>query len=153
MTRALDIAYRLRTAVRKLLRLRTRGVKVMLFDAEGRLVLIRNSYGRTDLFVLPGGGIRPFEAPAAAARREIREELGCAVEELVLLSTHFSSAEGKRDTVHLYKARAVGRPAPRSFEVAETRVFALGTLPPTVSPATRRRIAEFKGERSIDEDW
>ena len=89
MRRLVALVYR----ARRFLRARTRGVKVMLFDEDGALLLVRHTYGRTDLFLLPGGGIRPFEAPAAAAAREVREELGCGVAELIFVSTHVATGE------------------------------------------------------------
>ena len=131
----------------------TRGVKVMLFNDAGEIMLIRNSYGRSDLFVLPGGGIHPFEAPAAAAAREVKEELNCAVAELAPVSTHVSAAEGKSDTVHLFRARAAGPPRADGVEVAEARFFPLDGLPPTTSPATARRIAEHRGTSPVSATW
>src|ERR1043165_939460 len=80
----------------------------MLFNEAGALLLIRNTYGRTDLFVLPGGGVHIFEKPAAAAAREVKEELNCGVEDLAFVSRHVSAFEGKRDTIHLYRARPAG---------------------------------------------
>ena len=149
----LDLLYRLRRRLWRVLRLRTRGVKVMLFDEAGALLLIRNTYGRTDLFVLPGGGIGWFEAAAAAAVREVREELGCAALDLVFVSTHLASAEGKSDTVHLFRARAGGPVAADGVEVAEARFFPLDALPPTLSPATARRIDEYRGRRPAGAAW
>lgn len=153
MSRALDLAFRLRRRLVALLRLRTRGVKVMLFDPEGALLLVRHGYGRSDLFLLPGGGIHMFEQPEQAARREIREELGCGLDRLALVSTHFSAAEGKRDTIHLFRAEAVGAPKPDGFELIEARFFALDALPAATSPATRRRIDEHLGRRGADGRW
>ena len=54
----IDILYWLRRWTRRVLRLRSRGVKVLLFNARGEVALIRNTYGNRDQFVLPGGGIR-----------------------------------------------------------------------------------------------
>lgn len=125
----------------------------MLFDEAGALLLIRNSYGRTNLFVLPGGGVRLFEKPAAAAAREVKEELNCGVEGLAFVSLHASAVEGKRDTVHLYHARPSGEVRADGHEVAEARFFALEDLPPSVSPATLRRIAEYRGLREPDGAW
>jgi ADP-ribose pyrophosphatase YjhB (NUDIX family) len=153
MKRALDLLYRLKRRLWRLFRLRSRGVKVMLFNAGGEVVLIRNSYGRTDLFVLPGGGVKFFEEPEQAAVREIREELGCKVDGLAFLSTHASRAEGKRDTVHLFKALADGEPRADRVEVEEARFFALDNLPAATSPATRRRIEEYLGHRAADGRW
>ena len=145
--------YRLQRLVWRVVRPRTRGVKVMVFNEAGALLLVRHSYGNTALFMLPGGGIRPFEAPDAAAVREIREELGCALDGLAFVSRHASSQEGKRDTVHLYRARAVGPVVIDGIEIEEARFFALDALPPGVSPATLRRIAELRGARAVSEAW
>lgn len=149
----LDLLYRVRRRLWRVLRLRTRGVKVMLFDETGALLLIRNTYGSTDLFVLPGGGIHRFETPAAAAAREVREELNCAALDLVFVSTHVTTSEGKRDTVHLFRARAGGVPRADGVEVAEARYFSLDLLPDTLSPATARRVEEHRGLRPVGEAW
>ena len=125
----------------------------MLFNRAGELMLIRNTYGREDLFVLPGGGVRPFEAPESAARREVREELGCEAEDLTKVSTFTSQGEGKRDTIHLYRAVARGTARPDGRELAEARFFPLGDLPSATSPATQRRIAEYLGKRKPDAVW
>jgi ADP-ribose pyrophosphatase YjhB (NUDIX family) len=145
--------YRIQRWLWRIFRPRTRGVKVMLFNDAGEVLLVRNTYGRTDLFVLPGGGVHPFEAPEAAARREVKEEVACAVEGLVPVSIHVSAVEGKRDTVHLYRARAVGDVRVDGFEVAEAHFFALDALPPKVSPATLRRIEEHRGLRAVEAAW
>ncbi len=72
-------------------------------------MLIRNSYGRSDLFVLPGGGIRLFEAPDQQRGVRRTKELGCDAETVELLGTYASNAEGKRDTIHLLPRRRVAK--------------------------------------------
>jgi 8-oxo-dGTP pyrophosphatase MutT (NUDIX family) len=153
MSGALHVLYDIQKRLWRLFRPRTRGVKVMLFSPSGEIMLIRNSYGRSDLFVIPGGGIRPFENPEQAARREIKEELGCQLADLSLLSTHFTAVEGKRDTIYLFKATIVGEPRPDRGEVEEATFFRLADLPPTLSPASRRRIEEHNGARAVDGTW
>jgi ADP-ribose pyrophosphatase YjhB (NUDIX family) len=144
-------------AIRRLLigrfRIRTRGVKVMLFNAHGELLLIRNTYGNRGLFVLPGGGIGRRESPQTAAEREIREELNMAVRDLAAVATYQSVAEGKRDTIHLLKATVEGNPAADRVEIEEARFFRLDGLPVSVSPATLRRIDELQGRRPLDQRW
>ena len=153
MKRAIRLLYPLKRATLRLLRWKTRGVKVMLFNPQGELLLIRNSYGRSQLFVLPGGGIRPFETPAAAAVREVREEVAIAAERVTPRSTHYSDKEGKRDTVYLFTAFAAASPHADGVEVEEARFFPLDALPDTVSDATLRRIAEYQGERPPGTAW
>jgi 8-oxo-dGTP pyrophosphatase MutT (NUDIX family) len=153
MRALVQLGYRMRRLLVGALRLRTSGVKVMLFNGAGELLLVRHAYVDRELFLLPGGGIGRHESPAAAAAREIEEELGIGVSGLAPVSVHFSGAEGKRDTVHLFKAKADGEPRPDGVEVVEARYFPLDRLPPNVSPATLRRIAEYRGERDVDGRW
>ena len=149
----MTLVYRAQKHVWKLVRPRTRGVKVMLFNEEGEVLLVRNSYGESGLHVLPGGGVRPWEMPPVAAEREIREELGCTLRDLKPVSTHFTSAEGKRDTVYLFQASVRNRPRPDGIEVVEAAFFKVDALPETVSPATARRLAEWRGAAEPDGRW
>jgi ADP-ribose pyrophosphatase YjhB (NUDIX family) len=145
--------YLLRRLMLRLLRLRTRGVKVMVFNPAGELLLIRNSYGARGLFVLPGGGIGRRESPDAAALREVEEEIGIRLDGLVPAGVFGSTAEGKRDTIHLFTAVTEAEPRIDAVEVEEARFFPLDALPDKVSTATLRRLAEQRGEREVDGRW
>src|SRR4051812_37056562 len=46
----------------------------LIRDAEGRILLVKPTY--KDGWDIPGGYVEPRESPAAACRRELREELG-----------------------------------------------------------------------------
>ena len=149
----IQILYRCRRLALRVLRLKTRGVKVMAFNPAGELLLIRHTYGRRELFMLPGGGIGRRESPVEAAARELTEETGISAERLEARSIYGSRSEGKRDTIHLLAALARQAPKPCSIEVAEARFFPLDALPENVSKATLRRIAEYRGEREVSERW
>ena len=153
MRRLTQFAYRAQKRFWRLVRPRTRGVKVMLFNRDEQILLIRNSYGESDLFLLPGGGVRPWETPGDAVRREVREELGCGLKALKPVSTHSTSAEGKRDTIFLFEAKLVGSPQANPSEVAEAEFFALDALPIALSPATARRLAERSAMVQADGVW
>ena len=51
------------------------GAGVLVFGADGRLLLVREGYGR-GRWTLPGGYVEPGELPHDAAVREAREEAG-----------------------------------------------------------------------------
>jgi len=153
MRALIQAAFAIRRLLLGTLRIRTRGVKVMLFNDRGELLLIRNTYGNRSLFVLPGGGIGRRENPRTAVEREVREELNTSIHDLTLVAIYQSTAEGKQDTVHLFRGLADGDPVADEREVEEARFFRLDSLPQNVSPATLRRVEEAQGSRSIDGRW
>jgi ADP-ribose pyrophosphatase YjhB (NUDIX family) len=143
MRAVMRAGYVIRRRLLALTRWPTRGVKAMAFDPQGRLLLVRHGYGRSDLWMLPGGGVGWRERPDAAVRRELMEETGCRIKRLELVGTFSSVSEGKRDTIFLYRGRASNEPLPDGLEVIEARFFALDALPPTTSPATMRRVPDL----------
>lgn len=153
MIALMQLAYCIQKQIWRLISPQTRGVKVVLIGPDGEILLVRNSYGATELWVLPGGGVRPWERPSVAARREVREELGCGLRWLRHVSTHFTAAEGKRDTVYLFEAEADSVPKADGAELLDARFFSPDALPDTVSPATARRLAERRGQRARDGLW
>lgn len=148
------LVYRVQRVAWKVFRPRTRGVKLMLFNEQGQILLIRNTYGDPRLLVLPGGGVRPFESFAHAARREAMEELSCEIQAPAHVGTFTSTAEGKVDTVQLFTAQVLAHDIQIDHkEVAEALFCDIHELPVDVSPATRRRIDEHTGARRISDTW
>lgn len=131
----------------------TRGVKILAVCATGDVLLIRNSYGRRDLWVLPGGGLHRGEHPADGATRELREETGLEAAGLDLLGVYETTEEGWRDTVHVFVAQVAGEPERDGMEVAAARFFAWNDVPEETSAATRRRIKEWRGLRTVTGAW
>lgn len=125
---------------------RTLGVRVLVHDGAGRIALVRHTY--TDHWYLPGGGVKKGESFAAAALREVEEEIGltgCAIERI--LGVYHSRREYKDDHIVLFVARAPDAGAIDGHdraEIAETGWFAPDALPGDVSAATLRRIAEYR---------
>jgi len=118
------------------------GVSIIARDGQGRVLLVRQTYG-SRAWVLPGGGLDPGEDPALAAAREFREELGCGLSDITLLRVRTEPLHGAHNTVHLFAARLAGEPRPDRREVAEARLFAPDRLPHDISRRMRRRIAEL----------
>lgn len=149
----IDLAYRLRRRAMALVGWRTRGVKVMAFDASGRVLLVRHRYGRSDLWMLPGGGIARGEAPIAAALRELLEETGCRLDAAEIVGRWEARAEGRRDTVWLVRGTTADTPQIDGVELAEASFFPPDALPAAASPATRRRVDELLGRSVSDGRW
>lgn len=149
----IDLAYRIRRYAMRVANWRTTGVRTMVFDESGALLLLRHRYGNRELWMMPGGGVDRGEEVSAAAAREVREETGCRVHGLVGLGVFRNASEGRRDTVHLFRGVTGDTPVADGIEIAEARFFPLDSLPATTSPATMRRIAEMIGQRTVSEEW
>ena len=149
----IQVLYKVRRRALALLRWRTRGVKVAAFDAGGRVLLVRHGYGRSDLWMLPGGGLHRRERAEAGAVRELAEETGCGLAGAAVLARVEARAEGRRDTVWLVRGRTDDAPQPDGREVIEACFFSPDAPPPEASPATRRRLAELAAGRVAGGAW
>lgn len=138
----------------RITRPRTIGVRAVLLDPAGRVALVRHTY--IDGWYLPGGGVKKGESVADALHRELAEEVavtGATVE--CVLGVYHNRREGKDDHVIVYVARAASDAlrGADTLEVAEVGWFAPDALPEGTTPATRRRIAEFRGGAVGGGDW
>lgn len=78
--------------------------------SDARVVLVRQFRYAVDdwQFELPAGGIEDGEKPAHAALRELREESGFLVDELVGLGVVYPSGGSTDERAHLFAARCSG---------------------------------------------
>ncbi|MCW5771815.1 MAG: NUDIX domain-containing protein [Rhodospirillaceae bacterium] len=130
----------------------TFGVRAVVLGPDGRLLLVKHTYDR--FWYLPGGGMKRGEEAEAALARELREELGIAALAIERrLGTYVSTREGKRDTIAVFVARAEAIGRRQRLEIAAAEWFDPAQPPPDISPATRRRIEEFQGQRPAAPDW
>jgi len=125
-------------------------VLVAAFDDEGRVLLVRHSYG-PPVWALPGGGIGRSEDPAEGAAREFREELRCGLTGLRAVETLVQDESGSRDLLHLFAARLAGAPAPDMREIVAAALFDPADLPRgcdrRVGPAASRALAALSQQR------
>ncbi len=56
------------------------GVRVILFDEEGRILLVCQRHEGKDIWMAPGGDIEENELSRGAAVREVKEETGLDIE-------------------------------------------------------------------------
>jgi len=127
---------------------RTIGVRALLLDREGRVLLVRHTY--LPHWYLPGGGVKKGESIEAALHRELAEEVGIADARIErVLGVYHSRREGKDDHIVIFVASAGGgagdgAASTDALEIEAAGWFALDALPATTSPATRRRIDEYR---------
>ena len=145
LRRAYRIAYRVLQVRSALVHPRTRGVKAVLRDGEGRLLLVRHTYGRQGSWELPGGGARRGEPAWDAARREAHEELGVASEAWRLVVVAEGRFHGKHERLDVF---ALDWPGGRlrldPVEIAEAAWLALDPPPGPVGPSTRLALAALR---------
>lgn len=131
----------------------TLGVRAACFDTAGRIFLVRHTY--VPGWHLPGGGVERGETALEALVKEMREEGNLeAVSEPELFHVYFNARISGRDHVLLYRVtvdQTAERPGDR--EIAEAGFYHLDALPDDTTEATRRRIAELRGEISPAHHW
>lgn len=106
------------------------GVKALLRDEQGRILLVRHTYGDRDAWGLPGGGRHGDEPAEHTATREVREEVGVEVTAWISLGEIYSEALHKRDTVTVLLGDwPGGELLLQDSELAEAAWFASDALP------------------------
>ena len=121
---------------------RTSGVKCLI-ECNGRVLMIRNTYGHRK-WTFPGGGLERGEEPEAAARREAREEVGTYPPAVAYLGHYFNTREYKRDTVHCFYGRVASEVfAVDPIEIAEAAWFSLDALPQSLAKGAAEALALY----------
>ena len=135
------------------------GVRAIVRDHEGQVLLVRHVYG-DDRLHLPGGGVKRRETLVGGLRRELKEETGLEIladeHELQLLGVFTNFHEGKSDHVSVFVVdpdQWKGDLQADDLEIEKLNFESDTDLPPDVSPGTARRLAEFRGERQITFEW
>jgi 8-oxo-dGTP diphosphatase len=119
-----------------------------VLERGGLILAARRAPGMTQpgLWEFPGGKVEPGETPSAALRREIAEELGCAID----VGAHVATCEHETGPgfviLDTYRCALVSG-EPRASEHAEIRWLTpeqLADLPwsPADLPTVRRLLAQ-----------
>ena len=137
------------------------GVRVVIFDAEGAVFLVKHSY--RDGWYFPGGGVERGELPVEAAKREMREEARMiSTSEPELIGLFLNESLSVPDYVACFVVRdwkwdsqTGQRPESVSDdgEIIDADFFQLDGLPDDVSPATRRRLLALSGQAKSSAYW
>ncbi|WP_245892570.1 NUDIX domain-containing protein [Novosphingobium guangzhouense] len=121
------------------------GVRVVALDRNGRVLLVRHSYG-SDNWMPPGGGLKPGEDPVAAAAREVQEETACTLTGARLLSVDIEGLHGNSNRVGVVVGRIEGEPQVDGREIVEAWCFPLDALPKEISGALAGKLRDWAAE-------
>ncbi len=116
------------------------GAFAIVFDKEDRILCVRHGYGGCD-WTLPGGRVEECETPMEAVSRELREETGFTIDEIVYKNTY---AIGKKDDVILsfYVKIRNQLPWSPSGEITDIGFFDKSALPLPMTSQTLRKIKD-----------
>lgn len=154
----IHLAYRAAQTLRmlwwRIARPHVHGAKVVVLGPERTVLLIRHSYASSELWMLPGGGVRRGEDAEVAAAREVLEETAIAVGALRLHGEFLETSRGARNHINIFVGEGKGEPRCDGREIVAAAWHPLDTLPANIASGSFRRIVEVRdGLPPVGPDW
>jgi 8-oxo-dGTP pyrophosphatase MutT (NUDIX family) len=78
------------------------GVKCIVERSDGKILFIKNTYGKGN-WNLPGGRIDRGESSEEAVRREVLEEVGIRLDSVTKIGSFISRLEYKKDHIDVFR--------------------------------------------------
>ena len=140
-------------AYSRLARGATLGVRGLVLNAAGEILLVEHTY--VPGWFLPGGGVERGETTEEAVIRELREEGGVqTVGRPTLIAIHANHRTFPGDHVLLYRVDAwTPCEATSHHEILARGWFRLDDLPAGTTASTRQRIEEALGAAEPSPHW
>lgn len=132
----------------------TMGARAIVLNDADEILLVRHTY--IDGWHLPGGGIEPGETAEQSIRREVLEEGNVEIgADIALHGLFHNRLASRRDHVAVYVCRVARNHGPKrpDREIAGAAFFAIESLPDEATPATRRRLDEWRSGARPSPYW
>lgn len=139
---ALRVAHRVRLRWWKMSGARVTGCRVVVLDAQARVLLIRHSYGNSQ-WMLPGGGMKRGEGPLLCAAREVWEETAVRIAGAVEIGVTADTMHGSIHEVRVVAGWTGNAPRADGREITHAEFFALDALPPGVSQKLAQQLPDY----------
>jgi ADP-ribose pyrophosphatase YjhB (NUDIX family) len=109
----------------------------IIFDREGRVLLIKHRFRPGSGWGIPGGFLQAGEEPVDALRRELREEIGLELDQPRIFDVRTFSRHSQLEVVFLVNAS--GETQPKSIEVECVAWFKPDSLPDQL-PSDQKKL-------------
>ncbi|MGI8555942.1 MAG: NUDIX hydrolase [Pyrinomonadaceae bacterium] len=117
----------------------TVSVGAVVVNGEGKVLLLDHVFRPASGWGIPGGFIEAGEPPEKAVRRELCEEIGLELENVEL----YQAQTLDRHVEILFRARARGKGAVKSFEINRIGWFEINRLPAKMNRSQKQIIEEI----------
>lgn len=129
--------------------MKTVGAAAFIVDSEGKVLLVKHTYGHLN-WELPGGGGEPGESPEETAIREVKEETGLSVVARHITGCYYTF---ENDMLHFVvwceREDSAAAPQADKAEISECAFWSPETLPHPISDWTVRRIQDAIAGNSL----
>jgi 8-oxo-dGTP pyrophosphatase MutT (NUDIX family) len=117
------------------------GVAAVIFDNQGSVLLVHQSYGHRG-WDLPGGGREAKESLHDAIRREVREEVGLEITSAELTGVYYEPGVDQHHFAFRCEVRSADKPIATPPEIVEVGFFSRTALPRPVNDFTMQQIED-----------
>jgi 8-oxo-dGTP pyrophosphatase MutT (NUDIX family) len=118
------------------------GAAAFIADAEGRVLLVKHTYGKLN-WELPGGAGEVGESPVETAVREVKEETGLTVVAQQMTGCYYTP---ENEMLHFVfqceRFEEDALPCPDRAEISECGFWPVNALPRPISDWTVQRIQD-----------
>jgi ADP-ribose pyrophosphatase YjhB (NUDIX family) len=129
------------------------GVRALIIQ-DNRVMLVRHTYLKG--WYLPGGKVDRGETVFTALCREVAEECSLKVKNARLCGIYSNRDQNPNDHIALFCVddfEPIASHRFQAFEIEEAKFFDIDLLPSDATPATRRRLDEYKKQNFNCEYW
>jgi ADP-ribose pyrophosphatase YjhB (NUDIX family) len=117
--------------------MKQKGVKCFI-ECNGKILMVRNTYANPEIWTFPGGRVQEGETLEEAVRREIKEEVGITLGEVIKLEKYPAT----KKIVHYFYSRVPStKTAIDNAEIAEAAWFSPRQIP---NPSVLKKLKKYE---------